>query len=678
MKKLALLLAALMLLAAIPAMADSTEEMAAAIALVKARVDIPAECTEFSGNQEMYEGETSWNFSWETDEEAEVRKYVSVNLRSGDVIENVSTYVQEDKAYKPGKTLPVLTAGQAVEAAVAYAAKTNPAFADQYTAEASATLSGDRYSVRIPRMVGGIPVYNNYARIWVCSQTGRVENYYLTHSEAAAFPGTEGAMHTEAAQSAYIQNGYMRLEYRIFDKNARLVYVPGQTESLLDAATGQAFNPAESEVYARNMKAEMEETVTTADAASGSAATLSPQERKVIEEIAGLISYEQAVEKLKGVSYFRIPAEAALQAGNTYKTEDDRYILRVSLSGADDENYRYTYGELDGQTGEILQFYTGVREEAEGAANEETAKATYDAFAAEYLAAYSGVLAEKETEAGEKAVYITAERIENGIPVNGNGVSVTVAPDGKITGYNLNWEQNVSFQSPDGILSADAAYGILFTNGAPRLSYYAGDGQAAVIYAAAERGYAFIAAADGALLNYGGTPYVAKTAAAYTDVTGHYAEDAILALASIDARLGDTAFLPDQVITQAEFVSLVSGCVMEYYPVSGGVLDEARLYSYAVNRGILAADEEAPDTPLTRELAVSYLLRAMEYGNFAEIEGIFRCDFADADAINPALYGYVAIAKGLGLVQGDGNGNFAPTREMTRGEAAVLIYNYLK
>ncbi|MBE7062921.1 MAG: hypothetical protein E7390_03915 [Ruminococcaceae bacterium] len=679
MKKLALLLAVLLLCTVIPVMADSTEEMAAAIAIVKSRVDIPAECTEFLGRQDVYDGKKSWNFSWETTEDAEKRMYVSVTLRSGDLLESVNVYVQEDAAYRPGKTLPVISQEQALQTAVAYAAKMNPAFADQYAAEAVANLSGDRYSVRIPRMVGGIPVYNNSASIWVCSQTGRVERYDVNHDDTAVFSGTEGAMNIEAAQSAYIQNGYMRLEYRIFEEEARLVYVPGQTESLLDAATGKGFNPFADEAFGRNDKnAAAEETLMSGDAASGASATLTPQERKVIEEMAGLLSYEQAVEKLKSVPYFRIPADAVLQAGNTYKTEEERYILRISLSGKDEDNYSYTYGELDGQTGEILQFYTGGREEEQGTVNEEAAKEIYDAFATDYLASYTPVLAEKKTEVGEKSVYITAERTENGIPVNGDGVSVTVSPDGKIISYYLNWKQNVSFQSPGGILSAEAAYGILFANGAPRLSYYAGNARSAVIYVLADRGYAFIDAAKGTLLNYNGTPYVKKTAAAYTDVAGHYAEEAILALASIDARLGDATFQPDKVITQAEFVGLVSSCIMDYYPITGGVLDEARLYSYAVNRGVLAADEEAPDAPLTRELAVSYLLRAMDYGRFAEIEGIFRCDFADADAINSELYGYVAIAKGLGLVKGDGDGNFAPARQMTRGEAAVLIYNYLK
>ncbi len=677
MKKLALFLAALLLFSAMPTLADSGEDMTAAIAFVKARVDIPGECTEFHGQNSVRNGETNWEFSWETAEGTEPQMRISVYLRSGTLIENVYTYVYEETEYRPGKTLPVITAEQAQEAAVAFCAKTNPELRWEYSEGAEAVLSGDRYRVCVPRTVGGIPVYNNEANIWVCSQTGRVESYALTHSEKALFSGADGAMTAEDAQNAYIKNGYMRLEYRIFDGQACLVYTPGQTESLIDAVTGEGFNPyADTDFSASNAK--LEATMASDEAASGAAATLTPQERKAVEEAAGLISYEAATEKLKAVPYFRIPADAVMEAGNTYKTEDGRYVLRISLSGSAKEEYTYTYGELDGETGEILYYYTSERKEDKTAADAEAAKAVYDAFAAEYLQSYADALAETKTEAAEQTTSIRTERVENGIPVYGNGVSVTVDGDSKITSYRLDWKRDVAFPAAEGILSAEAVYGILFENASPRLSYYAGDGEAALIYALPDREYAFVAAGDGTKLNYNGTPFVQTAKAAYTDIAGHYAEEAILALASIGAGIGDTAFMPDAIITQAEFVGLISNCVMDYYPISGGAVDEARLYSYAVNRGILPAEEEAPDTPLTRELAVAYLLRAMEYGRFAEIPGIFRCDFADADAIDPELYGYVAIAKGLGLINGDGTGHFAPKREMTRGEAAVVIYNYLK
>ena len=67
----------------------------------------------------------------------------------------------------------------------------------------------------------------------------------------------------------------------------------------------------------------------------------------------------------------------------------------------------------------------------------------------------------------------------------------------------------------------------------------------------------------------------------------------------------------------------------------------------------------------------------MKYDKVADIKGIFTVSFRDAGSISEDLHGYVAIASGLGIVKGDGV-NFKPKKETTRGEAAVMIYNYLR
>lgn len=676
MKKLALFLAVLLLFSTggMIVNADSTAEMATAIASVKERVSIPENCTEFNGRKNVYSGETSWEFSWATTEEATPQMQIRVTLRDDMVISSVYSYIFKETTHKPGKTLPVLSAEEAAEKAISFFAGVNPALAKQYAQDAEAVLSGDYYSITIPRIVEGIPVYNNSANLWVCSQTGRVESFSLSHSGKAVFAGTNGNIETEAAKAAYMENGYMRLEYRFFSEEARLVYVPGKSENLISATTGTPFVPDYTgETF--DKEAVRGESMMATDAANGAMDTLTPQERKAVEEAAGLISYEEAVEKLKAVPYFRIPDNAVLEAGNTYKEDNERYILRVSLGG---EDIAYSYGELDGKTGEILRYYSGSTDKEKKVESADAAKEIYDAFSADYLGTYVPNLAAAETHIADYAVTFSAERTENGIPVYGDGITINVDGEGRITNYRLNWKKDATFPSAEGILSEEQAYAILFENGEPRLQYFAVSGEAPVIYAAAHREFSFISAVDGQLLNYNGKAYVSEKTGSYTDIEGHFAEEAILALASVGARLGDSAFRPDAIITQAEYVGLVSNCVMEYYPLLDGAPDQARLYSYAVNRGILPEAEKAPDTPLTRELAVAYLLRAMGYGEFAEIEGIFQCDFSDSSFITPNLYGYVAIAKGMGFVRGDGNGAFAPQREMTRGEAAAMLYNYLK
>ena len=61
----------------------------------------------------------------------------------------------------------------------------------------------------------------------------------------------------------------------------------------------------------------------------------------------------------------------------------------------------------------------------------------------------------------------------------------------------------------------------------------------------------------------------------------------------------------------------------------------------------------------------------------ARLQGIFRCGFTDEEEIPEEDLGYVAIAKGLGVVQGDRDGAFRPAEGATRQELAVMLYRYL-
>ena len=97
-----------------------------------------------------------------------------------------------------------------------------------------------------------------------------------------------------------------------------------------------------------------------------------------------------------------------------------------------------------------------------------------------------------------------------------------------------------------------------------------------------------------------------------------------------------------------------------------------------INEGILKLNEKAPDSNLTREDAVKFIIRSLKYDKVAAIKGIYKCDFKDLTKINPDLIGSVTIAKGLKIINGDGEGYFNPTDKLTRAETASLICNYLQ
>jgi len=96
-----------------------------------------------------------------------------------------------------------------------------------------------------------------------------------------------------------------------------------------------------------------------------------------------------------------------------------------------------------------------------------------------------------------------------------------------------------------------------------------------------------------------------------------------------------------------------------------------------INQGIVKEDEKAPDAIVTKEEAVKYIIRALNFSKVANIKDIYTVPFKDGDMIDPELKGHVAIAYGLKIVSGS-NGYFNPSANITREQAAILVFNFLK
>ena len=185
----------------------------------------------------------------------------------------------------------------------------------------------------------------------------------------------------------------------------------------------------------------------------------------------------------------------------------------------------------------------------------------------------------------------------------------------------------------------------------------------------------------GNVIGYDGKPYKEDKPAEYTDLDGHFAEKQIKLLAKY--RIIDFAgpeFKPGEKVTQKEFLMILSKILDRYYipyiteDSTQEEIDE--MYKQLIRRGIVKEGEKDPDAIITRENAVKFIIRVLNYEKVANIRGIFIVPFEDAEDIAPELEGYVAIAAGLKIVSGSG-GKFNPKKELTRAEAAVMIYNCL-
>ena len=143
----------------------------------------------------------------------------------------------------------------------------------------------------------------------------------------------------------------------------------------------------------------------------------------------------------------------------------------------------------------------------------------------------------------------------------------------------------------------------------------------------------------------------------------------------------DNTFRPNNFITREEFVTMA----VLAFGLSGkaqinfdDVKPENWYYKYVacavaneMTKGISAKSFGA-GTFISRQDAVTMMYRMTDGFKTAEIT------FADKENISPYAIDAVGAMADAGIISGRGDNEFAPTMNLTRAEAAVIIYNLLK
>ena len=156
------------------------------------------------------------------------------------------------------------------------------------------------------------------------------------------------------------------------------------------------------------------------------------------------------------------------------------------------------------------------------------------------------------------------------------------------------------------------------------------------------------------MVNYLGEEYTEESDYTYSDIEGHWAEEIIKKFAYANIGFEGGKFLPDADITAEEFANILSACA---------------IYGYTENF-------DAQAKSITRTDAVKYIISYLGYEKVAELENVFITDFADNTKLKAEDVGYIAIARGFGIVEGDGN-TFRPYDNLTRAEALQICFKVL-
>ncbi|MBU7005338.1 S-layer homology domain-containing protein [Phosphitispora fastidiosa] len=703
--------------------AQYDRDLEKAIETAKTVFEISDEYDNFSYNMHKQGERTIFELMWNDESNRLGSKNVSI-----DTLGKITGYYSYSPApvdYRP--KLPAINKEDARTKAEDFIKKINaiPFENLQYQQEDQRlNVNESSYYFRYNRIEKGVPYYMNNVHVSVNNVTGKVESYNCSWNYELDFPDVTGIITLEEAQKIYVQELGLKLQYKIKwepDKyNPYLVYTNVYYNHSIDAATGEVFvaDPYYG-IYNEGGAGErkMADSGMHSYGGGNEGVSLTPKEREAIENAAGIMNEDKAEETARKA--LNIGNDLKVTNINLYKNwiNNQDYLWNIYFTkeqSAKDSVTRDSYfvpGEnysvsIDAKTGELVNFYKSEYSEVSKQPRYNEAQSLK--IATDYIKALQPQrYIETEyvtwnqpvrplTIEGEKPrqYYFTFERKTNGAYFPDNGFNVAVdTVTGSVISYSFNWYKG-ELPKTDGILTlADANTSLLEKVGL-QLQYtpYRKEDAAAkimpppyeglednvkLVYALKTGVPANIDPYSGVILDYNAEPYSLNNVNQYTDISGHYAENKIMELATFGISLPGEKFEPDNKITQREFLYLLEKTINSYYPNKTDKEKDNELYANLISRGVVREGEQAPDSFMTRQDAVKFIIRSLNYSRVAEIDkGIFTLPFKDAAKIDRKLFGYVAVAYGLNIVQGN-NGYFNPTGQLTRGQAAVTIHNFL-
>ena len=720
----------------------SDQALMAVTAKVKETLELDTEVfTEFQGwaEEDALLGRR-WSLEWQgdgvrlsitADDQGKVYGYNRFDSVSEDVAVNVW--------YMGGKLniprLPEDKSTAAFQTAQAFLDKALEAGLESVELENSyaPSLRQDTYRYSGQVLLNGLP------SPITCSITVRASDLAVTRfwrgDQSAGYVGGVPSPTTtrseEQARSLLRPTIDMKAQYVLEEdgKTALVRYVPlPRDEFYVDGKSGQLVNL--TELYAQlrqsgggatdrfNMKSEA-----AADMAP-TAGSLTKAEQDGAAILTGALSKEDIDAALKkawpemGLGNYTLSAanysvtEKDIPEGQERTPDDYAVSCRLTYSRQEGQTIRSKIVTVEAKTGQVKSLWSSRSYRGEDKdsfkVNVSFADAlpTADAIMKSFAGPRSGLVALAESvDARAENVWehiYTYQHTAGGYFYPSNYYTIGVdATDGTISRMEHAFDDAVALKVPEKVITKDEAIDIyLAAMAAPygyvevpvSISLVGGD----IMPLLKEAGYSYVQSLKpGYVLAQPENAYVEgvyaqsgeavtrtyepgqETALTYDDLGGHWVAHAANALAHFGIGLRGGSLKPGDTLTQLDMIALLAS--VEGYIYDGATQKETDdLYEHAYALGLVTPETRDEDRAVTRGELVKLILDAAGFGRIAALEGIFRCDFADATDIGSADMGYAALAQGLGLVNGGSGGVYAPSRQATRAEAVAMLYQYMK
>ena len=708
---------------------EMMEEM---IVRVRPLIDVPEEYTEFGWDfygKNNYSS-TYWSFYWY---DVEGTGEISVTCDTQGRITSYNVY-EYNNQNRNSASLPAISPEELMPEAKKFIEKTAP-----YLAKMDLRLEEIRYpsvfynpcyTYVFTRYENDIPVRENTVNIQVNHLTKKVTSFSTNVSADLEFKNPEKLIGEDKAKEILSDVQEMKLSYRLkteynedgklSDRYAYLVYTPSLSYVSVDAQTGKVYTErntwtalkAPSSVNGSIMmdSAAKEESAE----AGGGRYQLSEKELEQLAVLESLITKDEAAKVIFEDEHLYIAENAYLSDARLSKRYTEPRPLYY-LDGNEDlseneEKYTWnlyfsTPGEMylgmnavvDAHDGTLLSYSAELpyvyqyekfgieepevkftKEQAVKIASEFLAKHQKERFALTRYSADSEYSPYKYVvnEQGDSIPYyrastITFVRVNEGIDFTYNSFNMGVdRASGKITRYSYSWYDDIRFESPKDAVGEKKALESLYKDNGFEANYEICKDNTYVegklnsvnttvysrsVYSLVNPLTTTIRALDGKLINYNNeeVKYDEKTFE-YTDIENHWAKDTIKRFTYIGYGPEGNLFRPNDSITGEEFVSLC-----EAVRIYGDTAELVKLEN------------------VTRMGAVKVIIDHLGYGKIAKLENVFITDFADNSDFRSEDIGYAAIARGFGLIEGDGE-NFRPYDTLTRAEALTIIENIIE
>lgn len=684
-KKLSFVLALVMLITAIPLVTfaqNYDKQLEEAIMKSKELFGITEKYDKFDYSVSTYNDKTVFYLNW-YDSKNTIGS-IDVTMTSDGVV--TSYYKWDINSHRDRPMLPKLSKKDGLDIAEKFIEKVSPEFKNKLKYidnEEPLYVYSEGYNYSFIRVENDIPYYSNGIEVFVDNYSGEVTRYYVNWEMDLKFANTSGILSLDEVSSLYKEKIGLELiykeKYNTDTMEYYLVYAPLNRNLNVDAKTGEVVSGYEYYGITEDVAKE---------ATDSGAGNLSPAEVSAVEGIKGIMTKDEAEKIARDI--LEIDDKYSLSYNRLYRDSEGSYYWYLNYTKEDGYAYTTASMSINAVNKEIISFnkYEPVPEDAKPKYNEKESLSIAERFIEKMAKDKKGFIELNETSTmvrpleDQKSYSFQFIRKLDNAYVQNNGIYIIVdAVNGKVTSYDLSWKE-VEFPSQDNVIALDKAYNILFDEIGMELKYivpYGNDTdrnnrkqEAILVYGLKADKPANIDANTGIILDYSGKPYEEVRIVSYNDIDSSYAKDKIIVLSQFGVALPGEEFRPKDKMIQRDFLYLLAKVDYPYIDID----DAERLYELLINRGIIKDGEKAPEKIITKEEAIKYIIRALNYDKVAGLTGIFKDVFQDSKDISDELKGYVAIAYGLKIVEGS-NGNLNPKAEIKREDGANLIYNYI-